>query len=66
MYNTTFAGMSGEQPFKKIKKSSDLYKLPTDNINFKPVKVDKERAMADVQSMKEHFKWLKKDSTSMS
>jgi len=57
IYNTTFAGMSGEKPYKKIKKPSDLYKLPTDNVNFKPVKVDKERALADVQSMKEHFKW---------
>ena len=49
--------MSGEKPYKKIKKPSDLYKLPTDNVNSKPVKVDKERALADVQSMKQHFKW---------
>ena len=57
IYNTTFAGMSGEQPFKKIRKPNDLYKLPTDNVNLKPVKVDKRRASDDVQSMKEHFKW---------
>lgn len=49
--------MSGEQPYKKIKKPNDLYRLPTDNVNLKPVKVDKERALADVQSMKQHFKW---------
>lgn len=58
-YNTTFAGMNGERPFKKIRKPKDLYKLPTDNQFSGPIKIDKERATADVSFMKEHFKWQK-------
>ena len=62
-YATTFAGMSGERPFKKIKKPADLYKLPTDNRNLGPIKIDKARAIEDVNKMKELFKWQVKDST---
>ena len=59
MYTTTFAGMSGEQVYKKLKKPLDLYKLPTDRYNLKPIKVDKVRASIDVENMKKHFKWTK-------
>jgi hypothetical protein len=58
-YNTAFAGMSGERPFKKIKKPSDLYRLPTDTVRLSSIKVDKERAVGDVEQMKKHFKWKK-------
>ena len=61
-YNTTFAGMSGERPFKKIKKATDLYRLPTDQKVL--ARVDRVKAEADVERMKNHFKWQKqKDST---
>lgn len=59
-YNTTFAGMSGERPFKNIKKPTDLYRLPTDQKTV--VKVDNEKAKVAVEQMKQHFKW-QKDST---
>lgn len=63
-YNTTFAGMSGERPFKKIKKATDLYRLPTDQKVL--ARVDRVKAGADVERMKNHFKWQKqKDSTKM-
>ena len=35
IYNTCFAGMNGDRPFKKIKKPSDLYRLPSDDIKTK-------------------------------
>ena len=57
-YNTTFAGMSGERPFKKIKKATDLYRLPTDQKTV--AKVDRVKAKADVERMKQHFKWQEK------
>jgi len=57
IYNTTFAGMSGERPFKNIKKPKDLYRLPTDQTQV--VKVDNEMARANVERMKQHFKWQK-------
>lgn len=60
IYNTTFAGMSGERPFKNIKKPKDLYRLPTDQT--KVVGVDNEMAKVNVERMKQHFKW-QKDST---
>jgi hypothetical protein len=56
-YNTTFAGMSGERPFKNIKKATDLYRLPTDQQVL--AKVDSVKAKADVERMKKHFKWQK-------
>ncbi len=59
MYATTFAGMSGEQVYKKIKRPVDLYKLPTDSYNLKPIKVDRVQASKDVENMKKHFKWTK-------
>ena len=56
-YQTAFAGMSGENPFKKIKRPRDLYRLlhdiPTN------IKVDKTVASVDVERMKQHFKWAK-------
>jgi hypothetical protein len=51
--------MSGERPFKKIKKPSDLYRLPTDTVRTSSIKVDKERAEGDVNLMKKLFKWQK-------
>lgn len=57
IYNTTFAGMSGERPFKNIKKPKDLYTLPTDQT--KVVRVDNEMAKVNVERMKNHFKWQK-------
>lgn len=30
MYNTCFAGMSGQKVYKKIKKPEDLYRLSSD------------------------------------
>lgn len=61
-YNTTFAGMSGERPFKKIKKATDLYRLATDQKVL--ARVDSVKAKVDVERMKNHFKWQKqKDST---
>ena len=61
-YNTTFAGMSGERPFKKIKKATDLYRLPTDQKTL--ARVDRVQAAADVERMKKLFKWQKqKDLT---
>lgn len=59
MYNTAFAGMSGEQPFKKIKKPSDLYRLSMDNTNLKPISIDMDKAREGVELMKKHFKWEK-------
>ena len=38
-YNTAYAGMNGKRVFKKIKRPSDLYKLPSDSVN--ELKVDK-------------------------
>ena len=32
IYNTCFAGMNGDKPFKKLKKPEDLYKLPSEMI----------------------------------
>jgi hypothetical protein len=61
-YNTAFAGMSGERPFKKVRKPTDLYRLPTDNKFSGPIKIDKTRAKEDVNLMKDIFKWHKKDS----
>lgn len=61
LYNTTFVGMSGERPFKNIKKTTDLYRLPIDQVEL--AKVDKVQARGDVERMKQHFKWQsKKDS----
>jgi hypothetical protein len=56
-YQTAFAGMSGENPFKKIKRPRDLYKLLNDIP--KNIKVDKTAASVDVERMKQHFKWAK-------
>ena len=56
-YQTAFAGMSGENPFKKIKRPRDLYTLLNDIP--KNIKVDKTVASVDVERMKQHFKWAK-------
>ena len=61
-YQTAFAGMSGENPFKKIKRPRDLYTLLNDIPTN--IKVDKTVASVDVERMKQHFKWQKaKDLT---
>jgi hypothetical protein len=52
--------MSGENPFKKIKRPRDLYIL--DNDMSAVIKVDNKVASVDVERMKQHFKW-QKDST---
>ena len=36
IYNTCFAGMNGDQPFKKIKKPQDLYLLPSEQVKSVP------------------------------
>jgi len=62
-YQTAFAGMSGENPFKKIKRPRDLYRL--DNDISAVIPVDNKVASVDVERMKQHFKWQdkQKDST---
>ena len=51
MYNTAFAGMSGEKVFKKIKKPSDLFPLPTDKKIIKKLvlPISKEHALSKIQ-----------------
>ena len=64
-YQTAFAGMSGENPFKKIKRPRDLYTLLNDIPTN--IKVDMTMASSDVERMKKHFKWQKaKDLTKQS
>lgn len=64
-YQTAFAGMSGENPFKKIKRPRDLYTLLNDIPTN--IKVDMTLASSDVERMKQHFKWQKaKDLTNKS
>ena len=53
MYNTTFAGMNGVKPFKKIRKPKDLYSLPSDKRNYKPIKIDKEQMRISVEKVKQ-------------
>ena len=63
IYTTTFAGMSGVQVYKGIKKPSDLYKLPSDKRNYKPIKIDKENLIKSVDKVKQsnNFKtWQQK------
>lgn len=59
VYNSTFAGMSGKKVFDKVRKPSDLYRLPIDTSSIKPQKVDMVQAASDVERMKKHFKWQK-------
>ena len=64
-YQTAFAGMSGENPFKKIKRPRDLYTLLNDIPTN--IKVDMTLASSDVERMKQHFKWQQaKDLTNKS
>ena len=57
IYNSTYAGMSGTRPFKKIKKPSDVYKLPSDSVvSSKPVKIDKDRQRKAVEAAKKVLK----------
>ena len=49
--------MSGTRPFKKIKKPSDVYKLPSDSVvSSKPVKIDKDRQRKAVEAAKKVLK----------
>ena len=64
-YQTAFAGMSGENPFKKIKRPRDLYTLLNDIPTN--IRVDMTLASSDVERMKKHFKWQQaKDLTNES
>ena len=64
-YQTAFAGMSGENPFKKIKRPRDLYTLLNDIPTN--IRVDMTLASSDVERMKKHFKWQQaKDLTNKS
>lgn len=39
-YNSVYNFMTGKKTFKKIKKPSDIYKLPSDSSNEKPLSPD--------------------------
>ena len=57
IYKTTFAGMNGSQPFKKIRKPKDLYSLPSDKRKYKPIKIDKEQMRISVEKVKQSNKF---------
>ena len=58
IYTTTFAGMNGVQVYKKIKKPTDLYSLPSDNRIYKKIIIDREQQKLSVDKVKqmENFK----------
>ena len=54
LHRTTFAGMSGVQVFKDLKKPEDLYPLPSDKKNHKPVKIDRAKQALAIERVKQN------------